>query len=77
MENVQSIQQSHTEDMQHLEMDAMEEEGRDHLSFLATCGKALQACPQEVHGVLMGPLQLLMGNIPLAISGIFPPGALH
>ena len=63
MEHACSIQILHAEDMQHLETEAMEEEGRDCLSFLATCGMALQACPPEAHGVLMGPLPLLMGNI--------------
>ena len=33
-----------------LEMEAIEEEGRDHLSFLAACGTALQACPPEACG---------------------------
>ena len=47
-------------------MNVMQEEGRDHLSFLAAFGAALQACPSEANGVLMGSLQLLMGNIPLA-----------
>ena len=61
-----SIQQSHAEDMQCLEMEAMEKEGRDCLSFLAACGMVLQACPPEAHGVLMGPLQLLTGNMSLA-----------
>ena len=44
----------------------MEKEGRDHLSFPAACGMALQACPWQNHGVLMGPLQLLMDNMSLA-----------
>ena len=41
------IQQSHAEGMQHLETETMEEEGRDHLSFITACGTALQACPQK------------------------------
>ena len=57
---------SQAEDMQCLEMDATEEKRRDHLSFLVACGTTLQACPSEAHGVLFGPLQLLMVNIPLA-----------
>ena len=65
-EHACSIQQLHTEGMQHLEMEAIEEEGRHCLYFLATCGTALQACPPETHGVLRGPLQLLMGNMSLA-----------
>ena len=81
-EHACSIQQSHVEGMQHLEMEAMEEEGRDHLSFLAACGMALQACPLEAHGVLMGPLQLLMaehflGHSPKhSPSGVFHQGGI-
>ena len=33
------------------------------LSFLEVCGAALRACPMEAHGVLLHPLQVLMGNI--------------
>ena len=62
IEKAHSIQQLQAENMQHLKMDTIEEEGRDHLSFLATCGAALQACPPETCGVLMGPLQLFMGT---------------
>ena len=36
-----SIQQSHAEGMQCLEMEAIEEEGKDHLFFLDACGTAL------------------------------------
>ena len=50
MEKAHSIQQSHAEDMQHLEIDTMEEEGRDHLSFQAACGGALQVCPWSPNG---------------------------
>ena len=52
--------------MQHLEMEAIEEEGKDCLSFLIACGTALQASPPGAHGVLMTPFHLLMGNAPLA-----------
>ena len=72
-EHACSIQQLHAEGMQHLEMEAIKEEGRDHLSFLATCGTALHACPLEAHGVPIGPLQLLMGNVPLATLLNIPP----
>ena len=68
-----SIQQLHIEGMQCLETEAIEEYGRDCLSFLAACGIALQACPPEAHGVLIGPLQLLMGNMPLATLLNIPP----
>ena len=50
-----SIQLSHDEGMQHLETEAIEEEGKDCLSFLAACGTVLQACLPEAHGVLMAP----------------------
>ena len=39
----QSIQQSHAKDIQHLEVKAIEEEGKDHLGFLTACGAALRA----------------------------------
>ena len=37
-----SIQQSHTKGMQHLDTEDIGEEGKDHLSFLTTCGAAPQ-----------------------------------
>ena len=55
------IQQLHAEGMQHLEMEAMEEEGRNCLSFLVQCRPAPRS-PQGTNG----PLQLLTGNISLA-----------
>ena len=45
-----SIQQSHAEGMQHLEAEAIEEEGKDCLSFLTACGVALWASPQSPWG---------------------------
>ena len=49
-EQARSIQQSHAEDMQHLKMVAIEEEGRDHIFILAACETALQACSQKAMG---------------------------
>ena len=60
-----TIQQSHSDNMQCLERVAIEEEGKDCQSFLATYRMALQACPPEAQGVLMCPLQMLMGNMSL------------
>ena len=40
-----SIQQSHAQDIQHLEEEAIEEERRDCLTFLATYSTALRASP--------------------------------
>ena len=62
VENAHSIQQSHAEDIQHLEIDTMEEEGRDCLSFLAACGAAHKACPPEACGILMGPFNYSWGT---------------
>ena len=73
LDHTQTIQQSHSGSMQCLEREAIEEEGRDHQSFLAACGVDLQACPPEAHGVLMYPLQLLMGNMSLATLLAIPP----
>ena len=40
-----STQQSHAKDIQHLEAEAIEEEGKDCLIFLTTCCAALRASP--------------------------------
>ena len=77
MDHAHSIQQLHADGMQHLETKAMEEEGRDCLSFLATCGVALQACPPEAHGVLMCPSNYSQGTCPWPLSWPFPPGIYH
>ena len=69
-----AIQQSHSDNMQHLEREAIEEEGKDCQSFLATCGMVLQVCPPEAHGVLMCPFQLLMGNTSGYCPGHPPSG---
>ena len=60
------LQQSHGECIGKMERETIEEEGRDHQTFLTACGVALQVCPPEAHGILMYPLQLLMGNMSLA-----------
>ena len=65
-DHAHTIWQSHSNNMQHLEREAIEEEGKDCQSFLATCRIDLKVCPPEAHGVLMCPLQLLMGNMSLA-----------
>ena len=59
-----SIQQSHAEGMQHLEAEAIKKEGKDHLSFLATCGAAIWVSPQRPWG-FGDPFHLLLGNVPL------------
>ena len=49
-DHVHTIQQLHSDNMQHLEREAMEKEGRDHLSFLAACRVALYVCPWDAMG---------------------------
>ena len=47
-------------------MEAIGEEGKDHLSFLAACGAALWASHPKDCGVLVNPFHLLLGNMPLS-----------
>ena len=68
------IQQSHAKDIQHLEAEAIEEEGRDCLAFLATCGTALRASPPEAHGITVTPFHLLLGNAPTSTLLSIPQG---
>ena len=73
-----SIQQSHAKDIQCLEAEAIEEEGRNHLTSLITCGTALRASPLKACGIIVTPFHLLLGNAPtfalLSISlGVSPP----
>ena len=72
--NVHSIQQSHAKDIHHLEVEANEEEGRDHLAFLTTCSAALRANPLEAHGIMVTPYHLLLGNAPISALLSIPPG---
>ena len=65
-DHTHTLEWSLEESMLDLECETIEKEGWDHQSFLEACGAALQACPMEFWGVLMYPLQLLMGNAPLA-----------
>ena len=76
-DHTHTLQQTHRDSMQGLEREAIKGEGRDCQSFLATSGVALQACPGEACGVLMNPLQLLMGNMSLATLMAIPPGIHH
>ena len=62
-----TLGQSHKESMLRLEHAGLEEEGHHCQAFMEACSAALWACPIVVHGVLMYPLELLSGNVPLAI----------
>ena len=67
-----TIQQSHAKGMQHLETEAIGEEGKDCLSFLTACGTALWASPPKPMG--SGDLfHLLLGNTPLSTLLTIPP----
>ena len=68
------IQQSHAKDMQHLGTEAIDEERTDHLTFLATCGSALEASPPKAYGILVTPFHLLLGNAPTSSLLSIPPG---
>ena len=69
-----SIQQSHIKDIQCLEAEAIEEEGKDCLAFLTTCGTALRASPPEACGIKVTPFHLLLGNDPMSTLLSIPPG---
>ena len=62
VEYAHSSQQLHAAGMQHLEMEATEEERRDSLSFLTACGMALQACPPEACGGTNGSPPFTQGE---------------
>ena len=73
-----SIQQSHAKDIQHLEVEAIEEEGKDSLAFLATCSTTLWASPPKANGIIVTPFHLLLGNAPMSTLlsiplGVSPP----
>ena len=72
--NACSIQQSHTKDIQCLEAEAIEEEGRDFLTFLTICGTTLRASPSEAHGIIVTPFHLLLGNASTSTLLSIPPG---
>ena len=73
-----STQQSHTKDIQCLEEEAVEKEGKDHLNFLTTCGAALRTSPPKGHGIMVTPYLILLGNAPMSTLlsiplGVSPP----
>ena len=72
-----SIQLSHSKGMQCLQIEAIEEEGKDHLSFLTACGTALQASPLEAHGVQLAPSTCSWGMCLWPLFWTFPSGILH
>ena len=69
-----SVQQLHAKDIYCLEAEAIEEERRDCLAFLATYGTALRASPPEAHGIMVTPFHLLLGNALTSTLLSIPPG---
>ena len=72
--NAHSIQQSHAKDIQCLEAETIEEEGRDCLTFLTACSAALRANPSKAHGRMVTPYHLLRRNAPMSALLSIPPG---
>ena len=69
-----STQKSHAKDIQHLEMEAIEEEGKDCLAFLTTCSAALRASPPKGYGIMVTTYHLLLGKVPTSTLLIIPWG---
>ena len=70
-----SIQQSHDKDIQCLEAEAIEEEKRECLAFLATSSATLRASPPQAWGIMVTPFHLLLRNAPMSTLLSIPPGA--
>ena len=71
-----SIQQSHAKDIQCLEVEAIEEEGKDYLIFLAACSTALRPSSPKACGIMVIPFHLLLENAPMSTLLSIPPGVL-
>ena len=69
-----STQQAHAKDIQCLEAEAIEEEGKDCLAFLTACSTALRASPTKGHGIMITPYHLLLGNAPMSTLLSIPQG---
>ena len=62
------LEQLHAESVLKLEHEVLAEEGHHCQAFVEACSASLWACPLKAHGVLMYPLLLLTGNVPLAAT---------
>ena len=63
-------------------MEAIEEEGKDCLAFLANCSTTLWASPPEACGIMVTPFHLLLGNVPTStqlsiLLEVSPPAREH
>ena len=70
-----SIKQSHTNSIQHLEEEAIEEESKHQLNFLSACQAALEASPLKSCGVLLASYQVILGHTPMSHLFSIPQGA--
>ena len=61
-----TLQQAHLESISALNCEVTEEEGQKCQAFMRKFSTTLQACSSEDHWVLMYPVQLLAGGVPLA-----------
>ena len=68
-----STKQAHAKDIQSLEAEGIEEQGKEHLTFLTVCGAALRASPPKGHGIMITPYHILLGNAPMSTLLSVPP----
>ena len=61
-----SLHQTHTKSIQHLEEQAIQEENKSQLDFLFACQAAIQASPVELHSMLVASYHILMGQAPMS-----------
>ena len=61
-----SLHQTHTKSIQHLEEQAIQEEGKSQLDFLFACQAAIQASPVELCSMLVASYHILMGQAPMS-----------
>ena len=70
-----SLHQTHTKSIQHLEEQAIQEESKSHLYFFFTCQAATQASAVELRGMLVASYHILMGQAPISHPFNISPGA--
>ena len=70
-----SLQRRHAKSIQHLEEQAIQEEGKSQVDFLFACQAAIQASPVELCGVLVASYHVLMGQAPTSHSFTLSQGA--
>ena len=68
-------QWTHTKSIQHLEEQAIQEEGKSQLDFLFACQAAIQASPVELCGTLVASYHILMGQAPMSHPFTLSQGA--